>query len=173
MTPPPAAAPDARAPDHTTKHRAMSETKTNAYEALVLFPQSAASDLQGCADHVREILDRGGVELLALKKWDERRLAYDISGNKRGLYFLAYFRGPGTALAKIERAMNLSERILRNLVLRVDEMTDDEMRAADGREQLQDEIRLRQEGEVAAVAEPEAAVDADLDPIADDLDSDD
>ncbi len=145
----------------------MTEIRINAYEALVLFPQSAASDLQGCADHIREILDRAGVELLALKKWDERRLAYDIRGNKRGLYFLAYFRGPGAALAKIERDFNLSERVLRNLVLRVEEMTEEQMREADGREQLADEIRLRASGEVA-VAEPETETAVDVaDPVAD------
>lgn len=147
----------------------MPDSKTYPYEILVLFPQSAASDLQGCADHVREILERAGTELLALKKWDERRLAYDIRGNKRGLYFLAYFRGPGAALTRIERDLNLSEKVLRHLVLRLEEMTEDEMRAADGREALADEIRLRSAGEAVAVAEPETetevetAIDDELD----------
>jgi len=156
----------------------MPENKNpNAYEALVLFPQSAVADLQGCADHIREILDRAGVELLALSKWDERRLAYDIQGNKRGLYFLAYFTGPGTALARIERDINLSERILRSLILRVEAMTEEEMRAADGREQLADEIKLRAaEGADSAdkaVAVITQAPSADEEPDADLVDDDD
>lgn len=138
----------------------MSENKNHSYELLVLFPQSASADLQACADYIREILDRAAVELLALRKWDERRLAYDIRGNKRGLYFLAYFSGPGSSLVKIERDFNLSERVLRTLVLRVEDKSEDELRATDGREQLADEIRLRSTGQVVPdlVSEVESAV---------------
>ncbi len=133
----------------------MSETSTRPYEGMFLFPQSASGDLQACVDHIREILDRAGAEIVALKKWDERRLAYDIEGNKRGVYFLAYFKVRGTALSGIERACNLSERMLRSLVVRV-EMTDDEMRAHDGTTQLADEIRLREAGETAPAPTTEA-----------------
>lgn len=121
----------------------MTEIRINSYEALVLFPQSATADLQACADHIREIIARAEGELLGLRKWDERRLAYDIAGNKRGLYFLAYFKARSTAMAGIERDMNLSERILRSLVIRVENMTEEEMRGTDGQAQLADEIKLR------------------------------
>ncbi|HMN96533.1 MAG TPA: 30S ribosomal protein S6 [Phycisphaerales bacterium] len=121
----------------------MTEIRINCYEALVLFPQSAASDLQGCADHIREIVDRAEGELLGLRKWDERRLAYDIAGNKRGIYFLAYFKARANAMSGIERDLNLSERVLRSLVVRAENMTEEQMRSADGREQLADEARLR------------------------------
>lgn len=135
----------------------MAETSNRSYEGLFLFPQSASADLQACVDHIREILSRSQAEILALKKWDERRLAYDIRGNKRGVYFLAYFSAKPGALASIERDCNLSERMLRSLVVRV-ELSDDEMRAHDGTTQLADEIKLRASGETApAAAAPEAA----------------
>ena len=65
--------------------------RTRPYEGMFLFPQSATADLQGAVDHVKEILGRSGAEILSIAKWDERRLAYDIKGNKRGVYFLVYF----------------------------------------------------------------------------------
>lgn len=139
----------------------MSELRIHPYEALVLFPQSAASDLGGCADHVREILARADAELLALKKWDERRLAYDIRGNKRGVYFLAYFKAKTSALIGIERDLNLSERVLRSLVARVENMTEEQMRTADGQQQLADEVKLRGTGQPAAAAAAPVAAPAE------------
>ncbi|MFO0874789.1 MAG: 30S ribosomal protein S6 [Phycisphaerales bacterium] len=130
----------------------MAEIRIHPYEALVLFPQSAGADLAGCLDHLREILSRADAELLALKKWDERRLAYDIRGNKRGIYFLAYFKAKSSALVGIERDLNLSERVLRSLVARADHMTEDQMRAADGQQQLADEIKLRASGQPVGAA---------------------
>jgi small subunit ribosomal protein S6 len=121
----------------------MSEVRIHCYEAMILFPQSAASDLQGCADHIREIIQRAGAELLALAKWDERRLAHDIKGNKRGLYFLAYFRCQTSHMVGIERDLRLSERVLRSLVVRAENITEEAIRSADGQARLADEIKLR------------------------------
>ncbi len=134
----------------------MAETSNRSYEGLFLFPQSASADLQACVDHIRDILSRSQVDVLALKKWDERRLAFDIRGNKRGVYFLAYFSAKPGALVSIERDCNLSERMLRSLVVRV-ELSDEEMRAHDGSAQIADEIKLRDSGEAAPAAAPEAA----------------
>jgi small subunit ribosomal protein S6 len=132
------------------------------YEGLFLFPQSAAADLGGTVDHLKEILRRAEAEVISLAKWDERRLAFDIAGNKRGLYLLAYFRAPTTRLAGLERDCNLSERMLRSLIIRADHIAEETIHAADGRQALEDEIRLRR-AEPAAVAEPSRPASSDLD----------
>jgi small subunit ribosomal protein S6 len=142
----------------------MAETRINAYEGMFLFPQTVSADLQSAADHVLEILSKGGAELISLCKWDERRLAYDIKGNKRGVYFLTYFKCDATKLAAIERDCRLSERLLRSMITRADHVTPEQMTAMDGRQQLADEIALRKTQPVAApAAEPqvEASVDAE------------
>jgi len=142
----------------------MAETRINAYEGMFLFPQTVSADLQSAADHVLEILSKGGAELISLCKWDERRLAYDIKGNKRGVYFLTYFKCDATKLAAIERDCRLSERLLRSMITRADHVTPEQMTAMDGRQQLADEIALRKTQPVAAPAaeaQVEAAVDAE------------
>jgi len=142
----------------------MAETRINAYEGMFLFPQTVSADLQSAADHVLEILSKGGAELVSLCKWDERRLAYDIKGNKRGVYFLTYFKCDATKLAAIERDCRLSERLLRSMITRADHVTPEQMTAMDGRQQLADEIALRKTQPVAAPAaeaQVEAAVDAE------------
>lgn len=134
----------------------MSETRIQSYEAFVLFPQSATADLQGAVDHVKEILANRKTELLSIAKWDERRLAYDVRGNKRGLYLLAYFRSDTKNVHHVERDFTLSERILRSLVTRCDHLTAEQMQNAEAMQRTQDEARLRRDRDGAPAAAAEA-----------------
>lgn len=128
----------------------MSEIRTNTYEALFLFPQSASAELSAAVEHINEILGRAHAEIIALRKWDERRLAYDVKGNKRGVYFLAYFKAQTSALAGIERDCRLSERLLRSMITKANHIPAEEIASQDGRQQLADEMRLRESGAPAA-----------------------
>jgi ribosomal protein S6 len=135
----------------------MAETRIYAYEGMFLFPQTVAADLQGAADHILEILSKGNAEIVSLCKWDERRLAYDIKGNKRGVYFLAYFKADARNLEGIDRDCRLSERLLRSLVTRADHVPAEEIATHEGRQQLADEINLRANPPAAAEAAPAEA----------------
>ncbi len=121
----------------------MSETRIQQYEGMFLFPQSVTSDLEAAAGHIREILERHQGAIESLVKWDERRLAYDIKGNKRGVYFLCYFKAPTAQLAEIERDCRLSERLLRSLITRADHLTQEQLKDAEGQARLALEARLR------------------------------
>jgi hypothetical protein len=74
------------------------------------------------------------------------------------LYFLVYFKSRADVMSKIERDFNLSEQLLRTLLIRADHMTQEQMEAADGQEKLADEIKLRgeQPKTPAAAAAPAA-----------------
>jgi small subunit ribosomal protein S6 len=133
------------------------ENRIKPYEGLFLFPQSALADLQSAVEHVETILSRAGAEIIAFSKWDERKLAYDIAGNKRGVYLLVYFLVDTSKMAGIERDCNLSERILRTLIIRADHMTEEQMRATDARQKLEDEIKLRATQPAAAFQQDEPA----------------
>jgi len=139
----------------------MPPVRTYPYEAMFLIGQAAAANLPDVIDHIKEIFNRAGAELIAMKKWDERRLAFEIKKQKRGLYILTYFRAQNTSLPHIERDVNLSERILRVMILRADHLTEDEMRAADARDALETEARMRarqaEEGVQPEQPEPQAA----------------
>lgn len=126
------------------------------YEAMFLLSQGVAADLSSAVDHIKEIIARGHGEIIAMKKWDERRLAYEVKGQKRGYYVLCYFKAPGSELGHIERDCNLSEKILRALILRCDHLTVEEMTAADGRKELDLEAKMRVERPAVAAAAPAA-----------------
>lgn len=120
-----------------------SKGRKNNYEAMFLISQSAAADLGGVLEHLREIFRRAHAELIAMKKWDERRLAYEIDKQKRGLYILAYFSCDPVNVPHMERDCNLSEKIMRTLILRADHLTIEEMQAAEGQRELETEAQLR------------------------------
>lgn len=129
----------------------MSEViNINTYEGLFLFPQSAVGDFGTTVDHVKELLARADAQIMSLSKWEERKLAYDIDGNKRGLYFLVYFKAPTDKLAGLDRDCNLSEKLLRAMITRADHLTEDQIHATDSQQELADEIKLRAEEKVAA-----------------------
>ncbi|MFA5291497.1 MAG: 30S ribosomal protein S6 [Phycisphaerae bacterium] len=106
----------------------METVTKRLYEALFLVDSGeAAADWQGINDHVKKILDRNEAEIVSMRKWDERPLAYEIKGKKRGTYILVYFNAPCVKLTAIERDSQLSERIMRVLILRGDHVTPEDI----------------------------------------------
>src|SRR5438876_12166136 len=94
------------------KTKKKKKEENQPYEAMFLFPAGASADLENTLKTARGIIERHGGEIIVLKKWDERKLAYEMKKNKRGLYVIAYFTAPGPAVGAIERDVNLSEDIL-------------------------------------------------------------
>jgi small subunit ribosomal protein S6 len=122
------------------------------------------------------IEDAGGT-ILVSRLWEERRLAYSINGQRKGTYWLTYFRLPGAKLAQIERNCQLSDNVLRALFLKVDPRIVDTLvahaqagpagaqpaEAAEEtpREEKKDEKKDRKEGEKAAVGAAEESGGSD------------
>jgi len=105
----------------------MSEEK-KTYEGMFLL-DAGNPDFDAATEPIRKVLDRNEAELLAIKPWDERRLAYDVGGRRRGLYVLTYFKAPAGRIAEITHDGELDERILRLLVLRRDNLTKEQIDA--------------------------------------------
>ncbi len=103
----------------------------NQYEAMFLYGPGAGQDLEAAQNNVRGIVERHGGKVLTLKKWDERKLAYEIKKQKRGTYLLCYYTGPGPSVTAIERDVNLSDDILRVLITRADHLDETEMAAVE------------------------------------------
>ena len=126
--------------------------RTGTYEGMFLVTQAAAAAFGECVEHINHLFERADATVIAMKKWDERRLAYDIDGSKRGVYFHVYFKADASKLAGLERDCNLSEMVIRSMVLRADHHTEEEVKGADARQQLDDEIKVRAAGESADAA---------------------
>jgi len=92
------------------------------YEGMFVV-SPAVGDGDKALEPVQRVLDRAGAEVLVCKRWDERKLAYEIAGQKRGIYVLTYFKADGDRITDIERDVQLSEQILRVLVLQAGDLT--------------------------------------------------
>lgn len=104
----------------------MAEKKL--YEGMFLVDSAkAASDWDGVNAAIKKILEKAGAEIVSMKKWDDRRLAYDIRSTGRGTYLLCYFRVDGQKIQGIEKAVQLSEKIIRVLILSTEQMTIDDI----------------------------------------------
>jgi len=93
------------------------------YEALFLVDSGqAASDWEGTIQTIEKVLTKNGAEIISLKKWDDRKLAYDVDGKSRGTYILVYFNHDPLQIKAVERDIQLSENIMRVLILRGDQL---------------------------------------------------
>jgi len=92
----------------------------HTYEGMFLLDSTkAASSWDDTVKHVHDILTKHHSEIVASRQWDERRLAYSITGHKKGTYLLTYFRTGGANVKDILADCRLSDFILRELVLKV------------------------------------------------------
>jgi small subunit ribosomal protein S6 len=98
------------------------------YEVMFLIDSAeAAKDWDGIIELVTKMLNKIDAQILSLKKWDERPLAYSIKRCGRGTYILAYFKADGLKITELERDVLLSERVMRALILRVDHLTEEDI----------------------------------------------
>ena len=88
------------------------------YEGMFLVDSAlATADWDGTLAMIENILKRAEAEVVAIRKWGERKLAYDIERKQRGTYILAYFKVDGRRISGIEKDVQLSEKVMRCLVL--------------------------------------------------------
>lgn len=132
----------------------------------------AAQDWQVILDEVQRIMDRAEAEVVSLKKWDERRLCYDIQKKSRGTYILVYFNCETGKIGGIERDVQLSELITRVLVLRTDRMSPEDLERltpleAAAAEEAERAAAAEARAEAAAEAKAEADAAAEVAPVAD------
>lgn len=94
--------------------------RTNVYEAMVIFDSNRyAKERASLAAEVEKMIQAEQGEVLVSRLWEERRLAYAIKGQRKGAYWLFYFRGPSSMLTALNRQWEIHEGILRHLVLKI------------------------------------------------------
>ena len=97
------------------------------YEAMFLVNSEQAADWDQINKTIENILKRSEAEIVSIRKWDERKLAYKIKKQSHGIYILCYFKADGEKIKDIERDVRLSERIMRVLILNTDAMSQEDI----------------------------------------------
>jgi small subunit ribosomal protein S6 len=87
---------------------------------FILDSNRYSRDAAGVSGQIPEMIQKLGGEMQASRLWEERRLAYPINGQRKGTYWLTYFKLDSSKLTELSRMCQISESILRTLFLKVD-----------------------------------------------------
>jgi small subunit ribosomal protein S6 len=92
------------------------------YELVVVMsPEIAEEDVPAAVERVTSAVTSRGGEVVETRPWGRRRLAYSIDRHTEGNYLISQIRlDPGRA-HELESQFNISEEILRHLLVRKDE----------------------------------------------------
>ena len=82
------------------------QTAPNVYECMFILDTTKVAGDVAAADKVLRIFSSANhAEVLVSRPWDERRLAYPIKNQKKGLYYLTYISTEGKNVVGIEKDM--------------------------------------------------------------------
>ena len=91
----------------------------NEYELMyVLHPRLTEEELDAAVERISALVTDPGGEILSVDRWGRRRLAYPIDRNMEGYYVLSTFKASAEAAGPLEAQLNLSEEVLRHLIIR-------------------------------------------------------
>ena len=91
------------------------------YELTVLIRPHQEAELDKSLDVVKKLVADSGGEIIAEDNWGKKRLAYKIKGEDFAVYVLLNAKLPATAPQKISNALNISDDVIRYLLVKVDE----------------------------------------------------
>jgi len=87
---------------------------------LVLRPDTADDRVQQILDRTTRGIAEGEGQVVKVSPWGRRRLAYPISGQREGSYFIVVFDAPSESIDELERGLNITEEVMRHLVTRIE-----------------------------------------------------
>ncbi|MDP5338805.1 MAG: 30S ribosomal protein S6 [Nodularia sp. (in: cyanobacteria)] len=91
------------------------------YETIyILRPDIGEEQVEQAIAKYQNLLTEQGAENIKIQNRGKRRLAYEINKHRDGIYVQMDYTGPGTAIAPMERAMRLSEEVIRYLTIKQD-----------------------------------------------------
>ena len=91
------------------------------YEIMfILSTQLSDDEKKAGVKLVEETLTKAGAVELKTEIWGDRKLAYPIKKKENGYYVLILFQIDGTRLPEVEAKLNISESILKYMIVKND-----------------------------------------------------
>ena len=89
------------------------------YETMyILRPDIAEDEVNNYIDKYNKLLEEFGGTILDSQMRGKRRLAYQIAKHREGIYVQLSHQGDGQHIFKIEKAMRLSEDVIRYMTVK-------------------------------------------------------
>ncbi len=114
------------------------------YELTVLIHPDLESDLEKPLGKVRKLVTDNGGEITKEDNWGKKRLAYRINNEDFAVYVYMDVKLPADAPLKISSTLNITDEVLRYLLVKVDEkgralLEEAKARAAENGDESSDE----------------------------------
>ena len=91
------------------------------YELMLVFrPDAPDERLAAIIDRTTRQITADGGQIIKVAPWGRRRLAYPIDRHREGSYHIVVFEAPAPAILELERALQITEEVIRHLVVRQD-----------------------------------------------------
>lgn len=92
------------------------------YELLfILRPDLDVEGIEANIERVRRLIEQNGGTVTNVDRWGKRRLAYEIKNQRDGYYAVVHFNAEPAVTEELERVLNISDAVLRHLIVRLDE----------------------------------------------------
>jgi small subunit ribosomal protein S6 len=84
------------------------------YETMfIVKPTLSEEEIVAQIETVKGNIEKNSGEIVATDDMGTRPLAYEIQKNKRGYYYVMYFKAPSESILELERNYRINENILR------------------------------------------------------------
>jgi small subunit ribosomal protein S6 len=94
----------------------------NNYESMVIYtPNLTDQEAVAENDKLIDLIKSLKGEIVKTDNWGKRSLAYEINKKREGHYVINYFKLPPVSISEIEKFYRLSETIMRNNILTLEE----------------------------------------------------
>jgi len=132
------------------------------YELMyVVRPDLDEDGLRMAQEAVQGLVEGQGGEVVNTTPWGKRRLAYEIAGLRDGHYVIVEFRGDGSKVKELERALRINDQVIRHMItIAVPKPPEDETKEGPGEREGGDEVA--DDADTGEIGAEESAVD-DLD----------
>lgn len=88
---------------------------------FLINPEATEDDVKKVIDSVVEIIQKAGGNIENVDEWGRRKLAYPIRTHNEGIYTFITAKVVGSTFVDIERRLKLTEKVMRFIMLRLDE----------------------------------------------------
>src|SRR5204863_2116001 len=101
------------------KEHAVAERQ---YELVyILPPDTTEQQVTELHTQVEAVVSRMDGKIEKTENWGRRKLAYEISHQKEGVYVLQVINGSGELMKEIDRRLRVLDQVVRHMVVRVDQ----------------------------------------------------
>ena len=92
------------------------------YELLFLIDSSIENQkIEGLVAKFNDLIKANGGNVVEVNNWGKRKTAYEVNKKWEGFYSLINFEAPPELIKELERVLRIDERVMKFLVVKVDE----------------------------------------------------